>query len=297
MNKSGNVITRDPEALLLAALAILGFSGTLPATRLAVPELGASFVGCGRAVVASLFAAVLLLKVKAPLPSRRDLPGLLAVALGVIIGFPLFTSLAARTLPASHAAVFTGLVPAVTTAMAMLRAGERPRPAFLAVAALGALSVVAFSLIVARGTLTTADVYLMVAILAVAVGYAEGGIIAKHLGGSRVIAWALLLVAPFMAIPVVTQVVRHGVHGSLQAWLGFAYVSGISMFAAFSAWYRSLALGGIARTSQLQLVQPVLTLLWCSLFLGEPLDAPTLTSGGMVVVCTALARRTRFANS
>lgn len=282
---------RIRSGFLWGFLGSLAFSFTLPATRLAVPELGGTFVGLGRAIIAALLAAGLLLVLKERPPDRKYWGGLVLVALGVVLGFPLLTAMALQHVPAVHGAVIVGLLPALTAVMAVLRGGEHPPRAFWFAVVAGVVAVLIFAIVQGAGQPQLADLLLLCAVAAAAVGYAEGGRLARDLGGWRVICWALLISTPFLIIPVALAVIQqHGLHASPRAWLGFAYVSVISMFLGFFAWYRGLALGGIARVGQIQLVQPVMTMTWAALFLGEVIDLPTALAGLLVVSSVALTR-------
>jgi drug/metabolite transporter (DMT)-like permease len=229
-------------------------------------------------------------------PPRRDWGALALVALGVVFGFPYLTALAMGSVPAGHGAVVTGLIPAATALMAVWRAGERPRWTFWLACAAGAAAVCAFAAAEGAGRLRAADLLLFGAVLAAALGYAEGARLSRAWGaggGVRVISWALVFAAPLaLAIVLVTlgmQAPRHYGDVSARAWLGFAYVSVISAYAGFFAWYAGLARGGVARVSQVQLVQPVLGVLWAALLLGEPLRARTVLAALLVVACAASA--------
>jgi len=286
---------------------VLAFSFTLPATRLAVHDLDATVVGLGRALVAALLAASVLALRHEPLPAARHLPSLAVVALGIVVGFPLCTSLALAYVPASHGAVIVGLVPAATAAMAVLRAGERPSVRFWIAVAAGLIAVLAFAATqgAVSGTVTVivpslsrpqaGDLLILLAVALAALGYAEGGALAREIGGWRVICWALLLAAPFLAPVVAWKVAEAGLHGGVDAWLGFAYVSVFSMFLGFFAWYRGLARGGVARIGQLQLAQPVLTLLWSALILGERFGPATVVFALAVLGCAGITQRFRTA--
>ena len=269
---------------------MLAFSFTLPATRLAAPELGGTIVGLGRAVVAAVLAIVLLLVLRERPPARKYWPSLAVVAFGVVLGFPLLTALALQSVPAAHGAVVVGLLPALTAVMAVLRGGEHPPAAFWLACAAGVAAVLIFAFVQGAGTLHLADLLLLGAVVAAALGYAEGGKLARDLGGWRVICWALIVALPFVIVPVGIALAGHVEPPSVPALLGFAYVSVVSMFLGFFAWYRGLALGGIARVGQIQLVQPVLTMTWAALFLGEVVDLPTVLAGLLVVGSVALTR-------
>ena len=292
--RTGNNVTQpaaETRGLLLGLFAVVTFSVTLPATRLAIPELGAVVVGLGRAVVAATVAALLLVAHRSPLPARRHWGGLVLVAAGAVIGFPLCTALAMRDVPASHAIVVVGLSPAATALVAVLRAGERPPPRFWPAAAAGALAVGVFASTQGATHAGVADLWLLLAVAVVAVGYAEGGRLARELGGWQTICWALVLAAPVAALGVWITGIPPIRTVSAPAWLGFGYVSLVSALLGFFAWYRGMALGGIARVSQTQLLQPVLSVVWAALLLGEPLAPTTVGAAALVAACAAWARQ------
>jgi drug/metabolite transporter (DMT)-like permease len=287
-------VRSGPVAVLLGFLGVLGFSFTLPATRLALEGLDATFVGVGRAAVAAVPAALLLLFVwRERRPTGDQLRGLVVVALGVVFGFPLLSALALRELTAAHSAVIVGLLPAATAVMAVARAGERPSPAFWAASGAGLLAVLTFAATQGAGLPSAADLLVLGAVGLCALGYAEGGRLSRDLGGSRVICWALVLSFP-IALPVgAVAGATGGVDADAEAWLGFAYVSAISMFLAFFAWYAGLARGGVAKIGQVQLMQPLLTLVWAAALLGEHVDAGTIAAAVAVLACVVATQRTR----
>lgn len=288
-------INPETAGMLLGLTGVAIFSLTLPFTRLAVADLDPLFAAMARAVVAALLAAAWLRWQRAPLPPRAALPGLAAVAAGCVIGFPLLTALAMRALPASHGAVLVGILPLATALCAALRGHERPSPAFWVTALLGSGLVFGFALRQGGGSLHAADLAIFAAVLAAAVGYAEGGRLARTLGGQQTISWALLLALP-VALPLTLWQLWHDAAAlgaaRLPAWLGFAYTCVFSMFLGFFFWYRGMALGGVARVGQVQLVQPFLSILGAALVLGEPLQAATVGCALAVIAVVALGRRT-----
>jgi len=287
--------TDETLGMLLGLTGVAIFSLTLPFTRLAVADLDPTFAAMARAVGAALLAALWLGMRRAPFPPRAAWPALASVAGGCVIGFPLLSSLAMRALPASHGAVLVGILPLATALCAALRGHERPSLAFWASALLGSALVIGFALYQGGGALHAADLALFGAVLAAAWGYAEGGRLAQTLGGQQVISWALLLSLP-VALPLtILQLWQHGAAigaAGLPAWLGFAYTCVFSMFVGFFFWYRGMALGGVARVGQVQLVQPFLTLLGAALVLGEPLQAGHVAFALAVIAVVAVGRRT-----
>jgi len=268
-------ISDDERGLLLGLAGVAIFSLTLPFTRMAVAEFDPLFLTLGRALGAALLAACWLRWTRARRPARADLPGLAMVAGGCVIGFPLLTSIALRSLPAAHGAVLVGVLPLCTALYAALRGHERPSRGFWLLAVLGALLVAAFALVQGGGSLHLADLLVFGAVAAAAAGYAEGGRLARRIGGPETIGWALLLAAPPIALILgltldAAQLARMGAAG-WRAWLAFGYVTVFSMFVGFIFWYRGLALGGVARVGQVQLLQPFLSLAGAAVLLGEPL--------------------------
>jgi len=279
--------------LFLGFLGVLAFSFTLPATRVAVEELDPTFVGIGREALAAVPAALLLWLLRGPRPSRSQLVRLGLVALGVVFGFPLFTALALRELTSAHSAVVVGLLPAATAVAAVVRAGERPSRGFWLASFAGLVAVLGFAASQGAGLVSSGDLLILAAVALGAIGYAEGGALAREMGGWRVICWALVLSAP-ISIPVaVVAAAGSDLNASSDAWLGFAYVTAVSALLGFFAWYAGLARGGVAKIGQVQLVQPLLTLAWSAALLGEHVNATTLFAAVLVVLCVVGTQRTR----
>jgi len=281
------------RGLLWGFLGIASFSLTLPATRFAVASLDPVFVGLGRAVVAGALAAIVLAVSRAPWPGWRRVPRLAIVAGGVIIGFPLFSAWALRHVPASHAAVVIGLLPLATALAAAWLAHERPSRTFWWSAAFGSAVVVGFAFWQGGGIPQPADGLLALAAAAAAIGYAEGGQLARTMPGWQVISWALVIAAPVVIVPTLYVIdARLGAAPPL-AWACFAYVSVISMFVGFFWWYRGLALGGIAAVGQVQLRQPFLSIFASAAFLGETIEPETFVAAALVIAAIAVGRRVR----
>ncbi|AYR23931.1 DMT family transporter [Herbaspirillum rubrisubalbicans] len=281
----------ESRGMWLGLVGVAVFSLTLPFTRIAVAELNPAFVAFGRAVVAGLCALALLAWIKAPRPTTQQLRGLIITALGVVVGFPLFSSIAMRYVPAAHGAVVVGLLPLATALFGALRFGERPSTGFWLAALAGSGIVIAFALREGGGSFHPADFALFAAVLTAAMGYAEGGRLAQSMGGQNVIAWALVVALPVMLPVSLWLGWQYGVSASAPAWLAFAYVSLFSMFIGFFFWYKGLALGGIARVGQVQLLQPFMSLLGAAVIADEALDASNMLFALAVIVVVAIGRR------
>jgi len=288
------VASDDTRGMLLGLAGVAIFSLTLPFTRLAVRELDPLFLTLARALGAAVLAAGWLRLRRVALPGRAALWPLTIVALGCVLGFPLLSSIAMRTVPASHGAVLAGMLPLATALYAALRGYERPSNGFWFVALLGSGLVVVFALSQGGGTLQPADLLMFGAIIAAAAGYAEGGRVARTLGGQETICWALVLAAVPAAVLLVAlegdQLAHLGTVGA-ASWLGFGYVTVGSMFIGFFFWYRGLALGGVARVGQVQLLQPFLSLAGAAVLLGEALTPANVGFALAVIATVALGRR------
>jgi drug/metabolite transporter (DMT)-like permease len=277
-------------------LGVVAFSFTVPFTRVAVGGgLSPLFIGAGRAVVAAALAAIALAATRQRRPRGVQWVKLAVVAGGVVVGFPLFSSYALTTASASHSAVVIALLPAATAVIAVRRSREHPPRAFWVLAAVGAAAAVGFASL-RGGTLGAphwADLLLLGAVVSAGIGYAEGGLLARQLGAWQTISWALVLSAPVMAALAAVSAAHRASAAGPAAWAAFAYLGVVSMFLGFFAWYRGLAIGPMAQVSQIQLAQPVLTIAWAALLLGEPLGWPTLLGGAAVIASAALAVRLR----
>ncbi|WP_028008548.1 DMT family transporter [Solimonas flava] len=273
-------------------IGVLIFSGSLPATRVAVAALDPWFVTWARAAIAGLLAGGLLLVLRQPWPRRDELPALALVMLGVVVGFPLFSALALQRVSSAHALVFVGLLPLATAGFAVLRGGERPRPAFWLFALLGSALVLGYAL--RRETAATGfgvgDAWMLAAIAVCGFGYAEGARLSRRLGGWQTICWALLLALPLM-LPLAWRTRPATPPPAAAAWAALAYVSLFSMLLGFVFWYRGLAQGGIAAVGQLQLLQPLFGLLLAGLLLGETVEPAMIGVAVAVALCVAAARR------
>jgi drug/metabolite transporter (DMT)-like permease len=272
-------------------LGVIIFSGSLPATRVAVGGFSALFLTSARAVIAALIGAAVLAVLRQARPQRRDLASLAIVAVGVVVGFPLLTALALQHITSAHSIVFIGLLPLSTAIFGVLRGGERPRPLFWLFALLGSATVAGFALSGDGSASLEGDLLMVAAIVLCGLGYAEGAALSRRLGGWQVISWALLLSLPLMlALAILTWPPSLG-GVSVPAWIGLAYVSVFSMFVGFIFWYRGLAVGGIARVGQLQQLQPFFGLALAGLLLHEPVAASMILATALVVVCVFFARR------
>jgi drug/metabolite transporter (DMT)-like permease len=273
-------------------LGVVIFSGSLPATRVAVASFPPVFLTSARAVIAALLAAGLLFALPQPnRPTRADILSLAIIALGVVIGFPLLTALALQHVTSAHSIVFIGLLPLATALFGVLRGGERPQPAFWLFSLFGSASVAAFALSRSGSSSAYGDLLMVAAILVCGLGYAEGAVLSRRLGGWQVISWALALASPLMVAIAAATLPANLTEVGLPEWLGLAYVSIFSMLVGFIFWYRGLALGGIAGVGQLQLLQPFFGLLLAGLLLRESVPWSMIAVTAVVVLCVAGAKR------
>jgi len=275
---SAAAASRVRHGYWLGVLGVALFALTIPMTRLAsgsadAPQLSPWFVAFGRAAGAGVLAAAYLLAARAPWPSPAQWRELALTAAGVVFGFPLFMGLAVVRVDAVHASVVTGILPLVTAALAAWWLKQPQRPAFWLFAWLGLLLVVAFAWWRGGAALQVADLLLALALLLGAMGYVSGARLSATLRPERVISWVLVLALPITLPIALATWPATPVRAS--SWLGLAYVSLFSMWLGFFAWYRALALGGAVRVSQVQLLQPFLSILAAVPLLGEAVDLAT----------------------
>ncbi|MFJ3486759.1 DMT family transporter [Pseudomonas sp. NPDC090202] len=283
--------THNTRGWLNGLLGVIIFSGSLPATRIAVQQFDPVFLTVARASIAGVLAVLLLWLLKEKRPAKHQWLPLTVVALGVVLGFPLLTALALQYVTSAHSIVFVGLLPLATASFAVMRGGERPRPAFWLFSILGSSLVVAFACLQGLTASPLGDLLMLLAILACGLGYAEGAKLSRTLGGWQVICWALVVSLPVMLVLSAWTLPPSFAHVTAPAWWSLGYVSLFSMLIGFVFWYRGLAQGGIAAVGQLQLLQPFFGLTLAATLLHEAVSLGMLGVTVAVIACVAGARR------
>ncbi len=284
-------MTDEEKGLGLGFVGVAIFALTLPLTRYALRDFDPLFLAIGRTVVAAFIAAPLLIATHQPRPTFADLRLLVFVIAGVVFGFPILSALASQSVPASHGGVVLGALPLATALMSTYFSGERPSPTFWAFGILGSILVMAYALGEHNVELHAGDALLVLSVIAASMGYAAGGQLAKRLGGWQVICWALVVALPLSLPLAVWQARQLTGHEALPSWLCFLYLGLMSQLAGFFFWNRGLAIGGIARVGQVQLLQSSMTLVAASLILGETITPRAVVFAVLIAACVWLGRR------
>ncbi|ESX95531.1 DMT family transporter [Mesorhizobium sp. LNJC405B00] len=272
-------------------IGVLIFSGSLPATRVAVADFDPTFLTSARAAIAGLLGLAMLVLFQQRRPARSDFLSLVIVALGVVVGFPLLTALALKHVTSAHSIIFVGLLPLATAIFGVLRGGERPRPAFWLFSCIGSALVAGFALMQGVTASPVGDGLMLAAIIVCGLGYAEGAALSRRLGGWQVICWALAISLPIMLVLTFATLPPSFAGVGSGAWVGLAYVSLFSMLIGFVFWYRGLAQGGIAAVGQLQLLQPFFGLALAATLLHEQVSPLMVVVTLGVVACVFGAKK------
>ena len=272
-------------------IGVLIFSGSLPATRVAVADFDPTFLTSARAAIAGLLGLAMLVLFRQKRPERSDFLSLVIVALGVVVGFPLLTALALKHVTSAHSIIFVGLLPLATAIFGVLRGGERPRPAFWLFSCIGSALVAGFALMQGVTASPVGDGLMLAAIIVCGLGYAEGAALSRRLGGWQVICWALAISLPIMLVLTFATLPQSFAAIGSGAWAGLAYVSLFSMLIGFVFWYRGLAQGGIAAVGQLQLLQPFFGLALAATLLHEQVSPLMVVVTLGVVACVFGAKK------
>ena len=282
----------ESKGMFLGLVGVVSFGLTLPATRFIIPYFEPVFIGLGRAVIASFVAALLLIATKQTRPSRNQFYQLLGVASGVVVGFPILSAWAMQTVPASHGGVVLGVLPLATAIVGSVVSNEKPSVAFWICGIVGSAVVIAYSLLQGVGEFQTGDFFLLGAIVSAATGYALGGKLSKEIGGWQVICWALVISFPFIIVPAWLEAPQDAI-GSLplNVILSFLYLALVSQLFGFFFWNKGLALGGVARVSQTQLLQPIVTLVASALLINETINVQTIVFATLVIVTVAIGKK------
>ena len=287
-----NTPNHHATAVIYGLIGIIVFGFTLPVTRIAIESLDIIFVGLGRAVLAAILAGLILFFYKQPIPAKSHWLAIVITSLGVVVGFPLFATIAMKYGTASHGGVILAILPLCTSIASVFINNERPSLGFWICSIIGSITVIIFALTEADGfdQLYLTDLLLLLAIISASIGYAQGGQLSKTLGGWQVICWALVFGAPFL-IPFI--IIFSGPtlpQGDILSWTSFIYLALFSQLFGFFAWNKGLAMGGISKISQLQLLQPFVTLIASWLLIGEQLSLKHFIFASLVVSIVALGR-------
>ena len=285
------IVNKETKGMLIGFIGILIFSLTLPVSKIAVLSFDPYFIAFGRATLAGMVALAYLLYKKEFMPSKADFAKFVVIALGVVFGFPIFTTVAMAEGSSSHGAVILGMMPLATTVIGVIRFKERPSLGFWLVSLLGAALVVLYALLKNSGSFTYIDVLLVLGGISACVGYVEGGELSKKMNPRSVISWALAISLPINIIMSYATFTPQYLHVGPIAWTSFTYLSLFSMYIGFFFWYEGLAVGGIARVSQVQLTQPFCTLVAASILLGDSLTIMNVVFAFLVVSTVILGKR------
>lgn len=278
------------QGLAFGMLGVLMFSGGIPATRLAVAELPVIFVGAGRALVAAILSLLLLLLLRQKMPARQHWGGLAVVAFGAVFAYPIFSAIAMQTVDASHGTLVSSIMPLFTAVFGAWLSKQWPKIGFWCCALTGSIAVMWYAAGSAKGSVATADLWLILACFCCGLSYAKGALVAREIGSWQVICWALVFSMPVL-LPLCWYFQPTDFNVSAQSWAGFVYLSVFSMFLGFFAWYKGLAIGGVAHISQLQLLTPFLAFSWAALWLGESISLMQWLVAILVVAAIALGRK------
>ena len=284
-------MNKETKGMLIGFIGILIFSLTLPISKIAVLSFSPYFIAFGRAALAGLVALAYLAYKQAPLPNKADLAKFAVIALGVVFGFPIFTTVAMQEGSSSHGAVILGMMPLATTVIGVIRFRERPSLGFWLVSMLGAGLVVVYALLKSSGSFTYIDGLLVLGGICACVGYVEGGELSRRMNPRIVISWALVVALPINIIASYFTFSSIYWTANAIAWTSFVYLSIFPMYLGFFFWYEGLAVGGIARVSQVQLIQPFCTLIASSIFLGDQITLMNMVFAFLVVSTVILSKR------
>jgi len=284
-------VNKETKGMLIGFIGILIFSLTLPVSKIAILSFDPYFIAFGRATLAGTVALAYLLYKKEIMPSKADFAKFVVIALGVVFGFPIFTTVAMTEGSSSHGAVILGMMPLATTVIGVIRFKERPSLGFWLVSLLGAALVVVYALLKSSGSFTYVDGLLVLGGISACVGYVQGGELSRKMNPRSVISWALVISLPVNIVMSYVTFNTQYVHAGPIAWTSFLYLSLFSMFIGFFFWYEGLAVGGIARVSQVQLLQPFCTLVVASVLLGDSLTIMNLFFAFLVVSTVVLGKR------
>ncbi|MFZ4863699.1 DMT family transporter [Sphingobacterium sp. Mn56C] len=272
-------------------IGVLMFSGTVPATKIAVFDLPVTFLTFARAGIAGILALFFILIAKSKIPTRKQFASIGIVAAGAVLVFPLLCALALQHMSSARSLLYVGLIPISTAIFGVIRGRERVKYKFWLFALLGSFFVMGYAFSIGGNSSVMGDLIMLTAVIVCGLGYAEGARLAKNLAGWEVISWALVLSLPIVIPAVIYTMPNTLTTVSADAWIGVGYLGVFSQFLGFIFWYRGLAQGGIARVGQLQLLQSFFGLGIVAVLLQEQISVGMLAVCVCVVVCVATSKK------
>lgn len=284
----------ETKGMLIGFVGIAIFSLTLPFTQMAVNEMSPFFLAFGRASIAGICALILLIFNKSKFPNRVQIKKLIIIVVGVVYGFPIFTSIAMTTLPSSHSGIVLGILPLAMSLFAAIKYKEKPSLSFWLTSIFGTFMVISYTFMDNDGSLMIEDLWLLFAILFAAIGYSEGGILSKEMGSIAVISWALVISLPLNLFASYVFYETSYATISFQAFMSLMYVGLFSMFIGFFFWYKGIAIGGISRVGQVQLIQPFLTIIGAYFLTNEKITFLNILFALIVLIVIIIGRRTKI---
>ena len=286
--------SNETKGMLIGFIGIAMFSLTLPFTQMAVKEMNPFFVAFSRATIAGFCALTLLILSKYKFPTKNQIKRLIIIAIGIVYGFPIFTSMAMTTLPSSHSGIVLGILPLTMSVLAAIRYNEKASLAYWITSIIGASLVVTYAFIDNNGFLIKEDLWLLFAILFVSIGYSEGGNLSKEMGSIAVVSWALVITLPINIIATYFFYETSFSSVSFQALISLSYVGLFSMYIGFFFWYKGIAMGGISRVGQVQLIQPFLTIFAAFFLTNEKITFLNILFALMVLVVIIIGKKTKI---
>jgi drug/metabolite transporter (DMT)-like permease len=276
---------------------VLLFSLSVPMTKVAVRGFDPFVTATGRALIAGVLAVGLLVLRRVPFPPRRFVKPLVYTMLGAVFGWPILLALALQRTTSAHVAVVAAFMPLMTAVIAVLRTRERVSLQFWAAATTGTAALVAFALSRggSAGADPVADLLVVGAVVASSWCYVEGASVTAEMPGWQVISWVVVLALPVTlpATAVLAWATRGDYAPGVPEWVSLVGLGASSMYLGFFAWYRGLAMAGIARGGQVQQLQALLTLAWSALLLGESVTLAAVLAACAVIASVVWAQRGR----
>lgn len=281
----------ETKGMLVGFIGIFIFSLTLPVTKIAVEILNPYFLCFARALLAGILAGAYLIYTKAPIPDAKQIRQFAIVALGVVFVFPLFINIAMTTGEASHAGVILGIMPLATVVAGVLLFHERPSFGFWMSALTGCALVCTYAYLNSEGGFRYTDLLLLIACAANGIAYAIGGNLSRTMNAKQVISWTLVLSLPINLLGSAFTFQESYFMAGTTIWISFLYLGIFSMFIGFFFWYGGMAIGGISRVSQVQLLQPFCTLLASAILVSEPITLMNILFAGLVITTVMIGRQ------
>ena len=283
-----------------ALTAVIGFGATFIGVALGNESFDPITMSFGRVIPGAILAVFALKSAKQPLlPPREAFPAIFGVTAGIVIGFPLLSTLALQNIHPADAGVMVAVSPIVTSIAAIFIGHKKPRKLFWLAAALGSLSAATLAYLRGGsefgGGIFWGYILMATAMVLASLGHLTGNYLAGKYKSFHVLCWAVIISIPIQLPGAIINWTINPITTmpTASAVFGFLYVSLFSIIIGNYMLNHGFYLIGLVKGSQLQLIQPIVTMILAIVVLHQTVAPITWIAAFAILASVAWSQRLR----